>query len=167
MAMAGVFGLFAATYYWFPLVTGRLLSEHLGRWHFWGSLLGAYSTFLPMHLTGLAGEPRHYAQLTGLPNAAAAQLLATTISLNRHITWSAFFLAGFQLVFFANLVWSLRRGEVAPENPWQATTMEWMPGLYAATEESELGLAVYREPAHYDDSLDDPTPRPQWQPPVI
>ena len=165
MAMAGVFGLFAATYYWFPLITGRLLNERLGRWHFWGSLLCAYSTFLPMHLTGLAGEPRHYAQLTGIPNPAAAQLLATTIPLNRHITGSAFVLAGFQLLFLANLVWSLRRGQAAPENPWQATTLEWMPGLFAAKEDSALHPVVYRQPSHYDDSGPDPVTLPQWQPP--
>ena len=73
MAMAGVFGLFSATYYWFPQITmtatrqGRLMGEGLGRLHFWGTILGAYATFLPMHITGLEGEPRHYAQLTGIP----------------------------------------------------------------------------------------------------
>ena len=66
MAMAGVFGLFCATYYWAPILIHRQLSEPLGKLHFWGTILGAYSTFLPMHLTGLAGEPRHYAQLTGI-----------------------------------------------------------------------------------------------------
>src|ERR1700729_1931398 len=73
MAMAGIFGLYAATYYWFPLITathqhpGRLMSESLGRGHFWLTLIGAYAVFLPMHLTGLMGEPRHYSQLTGIP----------------------------------------------------------------------------------------------------
>ena len=95
MAMAGVFGLFAGAYYWFPLLTsingrpGRLMSENLGRWHFWLTFSAAYATFLPMHLAGLLGEPRHYAQLSGLPNAAANRLLAPT-SPNSHPT-AAFF----------------------------------------------------------------------------
>ena len=65
MGMAVSFALFAAIYYWFPLLTGKRMSERLGRWHFWLSLVGAYAVFLPMHFTGLAGEPRQYAQLTG------------------------------------------------------------------------------------------------------
>ncbi len=161
MAMAGVFGLFAATYYWFPLMTGRLMNERLGKLHFWGSIVGAYSTFLPMHLTGLAGEPRHYAQLSGLPNSAADHLLAATIPLNRHITGSAFFLAAMQLVFLANLLWSLRRGERSGADPWQATTLEWMPGLFAG----EVIPVVYREPAHYDAGTTGERALPQWESP--
>src|SRR6202000_2669646 len=69
MAMAGIFGLFCATYYWFPLIFRLQLSEALGKLHFWLTLFFAYNTFLPMHITGLAGEPRHYAQLTGLTPA--------------------------------------------------------------------------------------------------
>jgi cytochrome c oxidase subunit 1 len=65
MGMAVTFSMFAATYYWFPLLCGRMLNETLGRWHFWLSLIGAYGTFLPMHLAGLAGLPRHYAQMSG------------------------------------------------------------------------------------------------------
>ena len=122
MAMAGVFGLFSATYYWFPQISsatgspGRLLSEKLGVIHFWGTLVGAYATFLPMHLTGLAGEPRHYAQLSGIPGAAG-RLLATTMPLQHFISWSAIFLAIAQLPFVVNLVHSVFCGEVASLNP--------------------------------------------------
>ncbi|WP_084081020.1 cytochrome c oxidase subunit I [Edaphobacter aggregans] len=159
MAMAGVFGLFAAAYYWFPLLTaapgrpGRLLSERLGRWHFWLTLLGAYATFLPMHFTGLAGEPRHYAQLMGIPNAAG-RMLAATVPLNRHITYAAIFLASAQLLFLVNLARSLRRGAIAPPNPWQATTLEWHPALHpeAAASASDETIAVYRQPCEYQSS---------------
>ena len=64
MGMAVSFALFAAIYYWFPLLTGKRMSERLGRWHFWLWLIGAYAVFFPMHFAGLAGEPRQYAQLT-------------------------------------------------------------------------------------------------------
>ncbi len=120
MGMAGVFALFAAIYYWFPLLTGRLMSERLGRWHFWLSLIGAYAVFFPMHFAGLAGEPRHYAQLTG-----TAAYLATLLPLQRFITIAAFLLAATQLIFLWNLLRSLRRGAPSPANPWNAETLEW------------------------------------------
>ena len=153
MAMAGVFGLFAATYYWFPLVTNRLMSETLGRWHFWLTLLAAYGCFLPMHLTGLMGEPRHYAQLAELPGSAANRLLAPTLPLNMHITISAVILVASQVLFFANLAVSWRRGLIASANPWQATTLEWSPALRAhshPTSDGDLApVEAFRRPCHY------------------
>lgn len=169
MAMAGIFGIFAATYYWFPLMTarrgkpGRLMSEPLGRLHFWTTILGAYATFLPMHLTGLMGEPRHYAQLIGVPNAAG-HLLAGTLPLNRFITWSAIFLATAQLLFFANLIHSLLRGKTAPSNPWLATTLEWHPALHpsAPADASEVQIVVYRQPCEYQSTAAEKLILPQW-----
>jgi cytochrome c oxidase subunit 1 len=147
MAMAGVFGLFCATYYWAPLIFHRTLSERLGKLHFWGTLLGAYSTFLPMHLTGLAGEPRHYAQLTGVA-APANLLLQSTMPLQRHITASAIVLAFAQLPFLLNLILSIKKPASSVENPWQATTMEWMPGADTAPLEEEK-IVAYRGPCLY------------------
>lgn len=136
MAMAGMFSLFAATYYWFPLMTGRLMNERLGKWHFWLSLIGAYGTFFPMHFAGLAGQPRHYAQLSG-----STSTLSSLIPLQTGITHSAIFLATAQLLFLINLAWSIRRGQPAGTNPWRATTLEWAP--YAA------GATVTRGPYDY------------------
>ncbi len=158
MAMAGVFGLFTAVYYWFPLVTGRRMNERWGKVHFWATLVEAYATFLPMHVTGLMGEPRHYAQLTGVPNAAG-RLLERTVPLNLHITGSAFVLATVQLVFVVNVVWSWRRGELVSGNVWDATTMEWMPGMY---EEQVWVVIAHREPGHYDENEAAPRALPQW-----
>ncbi len=159
MAMAGVFGLFAGTYYWFPLLTsaggrpdghpGRFLNERLGKWHFWLSFAAAYATFLPMHLAGLLGEPRHYAQLSGLPNAAANRLLAPTLPINTHITYGAVCLAAAQLIFLVNLVRSWRHGELAADNPWDATTLEWLPALRPNALPSRERITVYRGPCHY------------------
>ena len=120
MAMAGVFSLFAAVYYWFPLIAGRLMNESLGKWHFWLSLIGAYLTFFPMHFAGLAGMPRHYAQLTG-----STSTLSSLLPLQTGITHSAFLLASAQLLFLINLFWSARHGRQAGSNPWHATTLEW------------------------------------------
>ncbi len=186
MAMAGVFGIFCAIYYWAPLLFHRLLSEPLGKLHFWGTILGAYSTFLPMHFSGLAGEPRHYSQLgptlhsLALPGAA---LLESTLPLQRHITYGAIFLACAQLPFLLNLLLAIRRPAITDPNPWQATTMEWAPQIIAPEHavpepaasapiapplENQLltqdqptpGPVVYREPCHYSPSGDEFLP--QW-----
>jgi cytochrome c oxidase subunit 1 len=181
MAMAGVFGLYAATYYWFPLITatrnhpGRLMSESLGRVHFWTTLIGAYAVFLPMHLTGLAGEPRHYAQLTGIPGVGgslspAGALLAHTLPLNRFITYAAVFLASAQLLFLFNLWHSLRKGPTASANPWKATTLEWHPFLNPSTPPTASDtseIAVYRAPCDYQSTRLGESYLPQWIPALI
>ena len=181
MAMAAIFGLYAATYYWFPLLTatrkhpGRLLSEPLGHLHFWCTLIGAYAVFLPMHLTGLAGEPRHYAQLTGIPGANGALsptglLLARTIPLNRFITYAAIFLATAQLLFLFNLLRSLSKGRFATSNPWQATTLEWHPEMnpFTPLPASDLPeIIVYRAPCHYQSTAVPDSFLPQWIPNTV
>jgi cytochrome c oxidase subunit 1 len=123
MAMAGVFSVFAGIYYWYPLLTGRRMNEILGKIHFWISLIAAYGAFFPMHFAGLAGEPRHYAQLTG-----PVESFANLIPVERGITWSAFLLAAAQLIFLFNVFFSARRGQAqVGANPWRATTLEWSP----------------------------------------
>ena len=159
MAMAGVFGLYLATYYWLPHSdrAGRTLSETLGKIHFWLTIFFAYSTFLPMHITGLAGEPRHYAQFTGIAGPAG-KLLAATMPLQRHITLSAIFLALAQIPFFLNLWTTLRSPSTSGPNPWDATTMEWAPNAFSEDIEPTTHVA----PCEY--SLDGETCHPQWQP---
>jgi cytochrome c oxidase subunit 1 len=151
-------------------MTGRLMSEPLGRLHFWLTIVGAYATFLPMHLNGLAGEPRHYAQLSGIPGpggslSTAGQLLSSTLPLNRDITYAAIFLITAQLIFFLNLYRSLRRGALSSANPWHATTLEWHPALHpnALPNASDERIAVYCAPCEYH-SIDNGGDafRPQW-----
>ncbi len=153
MAMAGAFSIFAGVYYWFPLMTGRLMNETLGKLHFWITLLAAYATFLPMHFAGLAGEPRHYSQLAGTTPALQALL-----PLQTHITYFALILAAAQFLFLANLLWSAFRGNRASNNPWQATTMEWVTPLEYSREiststvqphASQSKRKVYRGPYEY------------------
>jgi cytochrome c oxidase subunit 1 len=129
MGMAVSFALFAAIYYWFPLLTGKRMSERLGRWHFWLSLIGAYAVFFPMHFAGLAGEPRQYAQLTG-----TAAFLANLLPLERFITMAAFLLVTSQLLFLWNLLDSWIHGEKSSPNPWESSTLEWeSPGSQPST----------------------------------
>ncbi len=156
MAMAGIFGLFAATYYWFPLLSGRMMSEPLGRWHFWLTITFAYLTFLPMHLAGLLGAPRHYSDFSGIHNAAT-DLLAHTLPWQRHITYAAIVLIAAQFLFLINVLRSFRNGAIAPENPWSATTLEWAP--QSAPDQQ---ITVSRGPCRYSDSTNGPAFEPQW-----
>ena len=119
-----------------------------------------------MHITGLAGEPRHYAQLTSQVAGIvtpADHLFVATLSLQRHITTSAIALALSQLLFLVNLLLTLRRPRSTAENPWEATTLEWAPGLYQANFESDL-LMAHTGPCEY--GQDGSTFHPQWLPPI-
>ena len=111
-----IFPLFAGLHYWLPKITGRLLSERLGRWTFVTMFAGFNVAFLPMHFTGLLGMPRRvYTYQAGLgwelPN-----LLSTA---------GALVLALGVLLFVINVVSSLRRGEKAIDDPWRGDTLEW------------------------------------------
>jgi cytochrome c oxidase subunit 1 len=119
MGIAALFGIFAATFYWFPLMFGRLMDERLGKVHFYLTFLGAYALFLPMHFAGFAGNPRRYSDFTTF------DFLAAIMPLHRWLTGVAFFLAAVQTIFLWNLFHSLWRGEKAPPNPWQSTSLEW------------------------------------------
>jgi cytochrome c oxidase subunit 1 len=121
MAMAGLFAIFAATYFWFPKMFGRMMNERLGAVHFWFTLFGAYAIFMPMHLLGLAGHPRRYSELTGVQYVAAMAPLQKFITVAAVVTISA------QVLFLANLVWSLFKGPAAEANPWRCSTLEWTP----------------------------------------
>ena len=120
MGVAAIFAIFAATFYWFPLMFGRMLDERLGKLHFFLTFAGAYAIFLPMHFTGFAGNPRRYADLTTF------QFLGALAPLHQWMTWAAYFTAAAQLIFLWNFVRSIRRGELAPSNPWNAGTLEWL-----------------------------------------
>jgi cytochrome c oxidase subunit 1 len=120
MGVAPIFVVFGAIYHWYPLITGRMYNEALGRFHFFVTFLGAYAVFFPMHYLGLIGVPRRYYELGQtefIPQSAAA--------LNIFITVAALTVGFAQMVFLFNLIWSLFKGKEAGHNPWHATTLEW------------------------------------------
>jgi len=119
MGVAAIFGIFAATYYWFPKMFGRMMNERLGQIHFFITLAGTYAIFMPMHYLGLAGQTRRYSQFTEV--AYQTKL----IPLQTFMTYAAFVTIGVQLVFLFNLFWSMFKGPKASDNPWEATTLEW------------------------------------------
>jgi cytochrome c oxidase subunit 1 len=118
MGVAAMFGIFAGTYFWFPKMFGRMMNETLGKWHFALSFIGVYATFMPMHWLGLEGNVRRYSSFP-------SDYMHGSLPLHRFITYSALFLGASQLIFLVNLLWSRIRGPVAPDNPWQATSLEW------------------------------------------
>ncbi len=119
MGVAAIFGMFAATYYWFPKMFGRMMNETWGRVHFFITLAGTYAIFMPMHYLGMAGQPRRYSQFTELA------YLQHLIPLNRFITYAAIITISAQFIFVINLFWSMFKGPKASDNPWEATTLEW------------------------------------------
>jgi cytochrome c oxidase subunit 1 len=114
-----VFTIFGAIYYWFPKVTGRLLSERLGRWHFWLFVVGFNVTFLPMHWLGMMGMPR---RIYTYPADRGWDFWNLVASLGVLFQGAAI------LVFLVNVVLALRRGERAGNDPWDAWTLEWSTG---------------------------------------
>jgi len=111
-----VMGLFAAVYLWWPKVTGTLLSERLGRWHFWLTMVGMNVTFFPMFILGWNGMPRRVADY---PKASGWQALNDVSSAGSAI------LAVSLLVFIANVWRSLRARVPAGPDPWGGQTLEW------------------------------------------
>jgi cytochrome c oxidase subunit 1 len=111
-----IFNIFAAFYYWFPKVTGRMLSETLGKWHFWLFLLGFHLTFDTMHIVGVLGMPR---------SIYTYQADRGWGTLNLIITVGAFIQGIAVIIFIWNIIRSLRHGEVAGNDPWDAWTLEW------------------------------------------
>ncbi|MEZ5075566.1 MAG: cbb3-type cytochrome c oxidase subunit I [Solirubrobacterales bacterium] len=109
-----VFTIFAGLYHWFPKMTGRMYDERLGRIHFWGTMVGTWGTFIPMHWIGMEGMPRRVADY-------AAQFG----DWNLVISISSFILGAAQLVFLYNAIVSWRYGPKAGSNPWRAKTIEW------------------------------------------
>src|SRR3982074_3293863 len=119
MGVASIFGIFAATYYWFPKMFGRMMNESLARWHFWFTFVGTYAIFMPMHYLGMAGATRRYSQFTELA------YLRNLIPLQKFITYAAIVTIAGQFIFLFNLFWSMKYGKKASDNPWEATTLEW------------------------------------------
>ena len=119
MGVASIFGMFAATYFWFPKMFGRLLNERLGKLHFWITFVGVYCIFVPMHTMGMVGMPRRYSEFTQYEFLRNIHPLVVFVSIAALIT------VGAQIIFYFNLVWSVFKGKKAAENPWEATTLEW------------------------------------------
>jgi cytochrome c oxidase subunit I len=118
LVQGALFCMFAAFYYWMPKITGRMLSETLGRLHFFLFFIGVNLAFFPMHQLGLEGMPRRIFHYPGSPEWASLNLVSTI---------GAYIIGTAILVFIWNFLYSivLGNGKPAGEDPWEADTLEW------------------------------------------
>jgi cytochrome c oxidase subunit 1 len=116
LVAGSIMGLFGGLYYYYPKVTGRLMSETLGNWHFWLFFIGVNLTFMPMHWSGLYGMPRRvYTYDAG----QGWEIFNRMSSIGAYIQAVAIMLG------FWNILWSRKHGEVAGNDPWGAPSLEW------------------------------------------
>lgn len=120
MGVAAFFGMFAGIYHWYPKMYGRFMNETLGKIHFWGTLIGAYAIFWPMHYIGMAGVPRRYYSFDTFDSFRHFD------AMNKFITIAAILVFLVQLIFVLNFFYSIWHGrKMTTRNPWKATTLEW------------------------------------------
>ncbi len=120
MGVAAFFGMFAGIYHWYPKMYSRFMNETLGKIHFWGTLIGAYAIFWPMHYIGLGGVPRRYYSFDTF------DAFKHFSEMNQFITVAAIIVFFVQLIFVINFFYSIWYGrKMTTKNPWGATTLEW------------------------------------------
>jgi cytochrome c oxidase subunit 1 len=145
VAPGTIFGLFAGVYYWYPKITGRKLSEFLGRIHFWGSLITINGIFFPMFIQGMAGVHRRWYD----GGVTYEQLAGPVLHWNKFMTVSAGLLALFQLPFIWNFFTSVWFGEKVGRNPWNSTTIEWDTPTPPPHGNFDKPVEVFRGPYEY------------------
>ncbi|HEU5210105.1 MAG TPA: cytochrome c oxidase subunit I [Longimicrobiales bacterium] len=146
-----VFPLVGGLYYWLPKITGRMTSERLGRWNFWMMFVFFNVAFFPMHVSGILGMPRRvYTYAGGTP----------LDTLNMISTIGAVGFALGVLLFVVNVLWSLKNGEEAGDDPWQADTLEWSQSSPPPQAQfPALPVVRSRHPLWEQDSLEPEDPK--------
>jgi cytochrome c oxidase subunit 1 len=120
MGVSPVLVVFAALYHWFPKITGYEFHEGMGKVHFWGTFLGTYAIYLPMHYLGILGMPRRYYDYLD-----SSFIPESAYLMNQSITIAALIVGAFQFVFIGNVIYSMIKKKKSDPNPWNATTLEW------------------------------------------
>ncbi len=144
VAPGTIFGLIAGIYYWYPKMTGRKMSEFLGKWHFWPSLIFMNGVFLPMFIQGMAGYHRRW-----YDGGASYELAQDLLWMNGLMSIAAVGLLFAQVPFLINLVISKFSGEKVNDNPWESTTLEWATPTPPPHGNFDKPVAVYRGPYEY------------------
>ncbi len=152
------FGGFAGIYFWFPKMFGRMMSETMGKVHFWGTFIFFNATFLPMFALGLGGHMRR------IYNPMQYEFLQPLAETNQLVTYMAVLLMLFQIPFIVNFFMSMVRGEVAGDNPWQANTLEWSAPSPPPHGNFTTMPTVHRWPYDYSKPGADADWLPQTQP---
>ena len=145
VAPGSLFALMAGVYYWYPKMTGRMMSPLLGKIHFWGSLISINGIFMPMFFIGMAGVSRRLYDQTVYAHGAQTHTWQVMMS------WSAWVLFAFQLPFIYNMFTAWKFGKkVENDNPWEATTIEWAAPSPPPHGNFTHPIEVYREAYQYD-----------------
>ncbi len=139
-----LFGIFAGITYWYPKMFGRMMSEKIGKLHFWITFVAFNCTFFPMHILGMGGHMRR------IYNPLQYDFLKPLAGINEFISVSALILGAAQFIFLFNLIYSYWFGEKATENPWHANTLEWTTPVHPGHGNWPGMLpTVYRGPYEY------------------
>jgi cytochrome c oxidase subunit 1 len=149
-----IFALFAAVYYWFPKMFGRMMNEPLAKIHFVLTYIFFNGAFFPMHFLGVGGHMRR------IYNPTQYEFLQPLQHWNVFITISALILGAAQIFFLVNFFWSLFAGKKADRNPWQANTLEWVASSPPPHGNFEVQPVVYRGPYEYSS----PEVKEDWLP---
>ena len=140
---ATLFGVFGGIQFWFPKMFGRMMNDTVGKWHFILTFIGFNGTFFPMHLLGVAGMPRRYADPYLHP------YLEHLLPMNQFMTISALIMGFAQILLFANFIYSMKFGKVCGRNPWGANGLEWIAPSPPPHGNFETVPVVYRGPYEY------------------
>ena len=138
-----LFGAFAAIYFWYPKMFGRMMNETLGKIHFFATFIFFNLTFFPMHNLGLGGMMRRIADPTVYDHLRALQ------PMNVFVSWAAFGMGLSTFIFLWNFIWSLKHGKPAGKNPWKSTTLEWTVPSPPGHGNFEQTPTVYNGPYEY------------------
>jgi cytochrome c oxidase subunit 1 len=138
-----LFAIFGGIAYWYPKMFGRMMSEPLGKAHFWLTFIFYNCTFFPMHIIGMGGHMRR------LYDPTLYDFLKPMQGMNRFISVSAFLLFAAQAIFFVNFWWSMFKGKKAPLNPWEDNGLEWTLPSPAPHGNWEKPPTVYRGPYEF------------------
>jgi cytochrome c oxidase subunit I len=165
---ATLFGCFGGIVFWFPKMYGRMMNETLGKWHFVLTFIGFNGTFFPMHLLGVSGMPRRYA------DPYIHDFLKHTQPMNQFMTICAILMGCAQFILLFNFFYSRKFGPMCGRNPWHANGLEWTApsppghGNFESVPICYRGPYEYSDPNHSEDywlQTDQPAPKTGVNPP--
>jgi cytochrome c oxidase subunit 1 len=145
---ATLFGVFASIHFWYPKMFGRMMSERLGKVHFFLTFLAFNGTFFPMHMLGAAGFPRRLADPYHYP------YMTHLLPLNKYMTWCAILMGFTQFILLFNFFTSMFWGKKVGRNPWNANGLEWTAPSPPGHGNFDIPPVVYRGPYEYSSPLD-------------
>ncbi|MFO0566064.1 MAG: cbb3-type cytochrome c oxidase subunit I [Polyangiaceae bacterium] len=140
-----IIGTFAGITFWFPKMFGKMMDEKLGKAHFWATIIPFNFIFIPLFITGSAGDHRRIYDYTKFPDLARPELQ----NLRMIATIATVAMLAAQVIFLYNFAKSLMSGKKADKNPWRANTLEWTAPSPPPHGNFAVLPSVYRGPYEY------------------